>query len=212
MELKVATDKERTYTYRLPASVDVYAGLIGYLRADYGTDGKSFFNEFNDGPFKEWANKNGFRKAFNAFVDGLRGFLGTFDEMSKFCRGSEDASFKGGCYTEYAFRKYDDKFVYIMRFIPVKSDYNMYIYCYRKDRFEEYIQKKIRFITPAYRELFTIPNNSKIKVTYSDGRQAALNCFYVDDYHTVIGGCTYHIYEWAERTRDAGVTCLPFVK
>lgn len=206
MELKVATDKERAYTYRLPVSIDVYAGLIGYLRVDYGTDGKSFFNEFNDGPFKEWANENDFRSAFNLFVDNLRNFLGTLDEMSKFCVNAEWAAFKGNCYTEYAFRKDDDKFVYIMRFIPVKNDYNMYIYCYRKDRFNAYTEKKVRFITPEYRERFVIPNGGKIKVTYSDGKQAALVCYYIDDYHTVIGGCTYHICEWAERTRDAGVT------
>lgn len=69
--------------------------------------------------------------------------------------------------------------------------------------------KEIRFIDSHYNELFRIPDNSSITVTYPDGHTEDKFCKYIDEYHTYIDGVCYHICQWAELMEQNGNVCAP---
>ena len=43
--------------------------------------------------------------------------------------------------------------------------------------------KFIRFITPEYKELFSLPDEGQVLLCYSDGTKEAFPCKYLDEYH-----------------------------
>lgn len=69
-------------------------------------------------------------------------------------------------------------------------------------------EQSIRFITSNYRELFRIPDGGTILVTLPD-RIFIEKCGYIDDYHTKIGYCVYHICEYAQLLEQNGGQCTP---
>ena len=73
-------------------------------------------------------------------------------------------------------------------------------------------EQMIRFIDSEYRELFQIPDGGSIKVTYppEDGRGTITRpCTFLDEYHTRIGSCVYHICEFAGRMESLGARYEP---
>ncbi|MBQ7347617.1 MAG: hypothetical protein IJW55_06635, partial [Clostridia bacterium] len=70
--------------------------------------------------------------------------------------------------------------------------------------------KFIRFITPRYEDLFSLPDGEQVLLCYSDRTKEAFVCKYLDDYHFMLGWRSYHICEFSERMRDNGTTVLPF--
>ena len=70
--------------------------------------------------------------------------------------------------------------------------------------------KFIRFITPEYKELFSLPDEGQVLLCYSDGTKEAFPCKYLDEYHFMLGHRTYHICEFAERMRDNGTRVEQF--
>ena len=61
----------------------------------------------------------------------------------------------------------------------------------------------------VYNTLFYLPNHSNIIITKPDGTQMKQQCFYIDDYHTYIGQCGFHIMEFAEIAWRNGYSYLP---
>ena len=70
--------------------------------------------------------------------------------------------------------------------------------------------KFIRFITPHYEDLFTIPDGEQVLLCYTDGTKEAFVCKYLDEYHFMLGWRSYHICEFAERMQNNGTTVIPF--
>jgi hypothetical protein len=71
--------------------------------------------------------------------------------------------------------------------------------------------KFIRFITPDYRDLFSLPDGEQVLLCYSDGTKESFVCKYLDEYHFMLGGRrVYHVCEFAERMRDNGTRVVPF--
>lgn len=70
--------------------------------------------------------------------------------------------------------------------------------------------KKIRFITPDYKELFHIADGDQILISYQDGTKKAMTCQYLDDYHLLVGHNAFHICEFAERMEQIGAHVEPF--
>ena len=131
--------------------------------------------------------------------------------MVDFCKDNPAAKFKGACYDEYCFRVDTESFTYIIRMIPVKGDYNVYVHCYIKQWFGEHLSHSangIRFITPSYRVLFRISDGGKIKIT-QNGEVSERICRYIDEYHTIIGCNAFHICEFAEMTERNGSVIEP---
>ena len=67
----------------------------------------------------------------------------------------------------------------------------------------------MRFVDCNYNTLFRLPNHSSIIMTKPDGTQIKHQCSYIDDYHTFIGQCGFHIMEFAEMAWRNGYTYLP---
>ncbi len=69
--------------------------------------------------------------------------------------------------------------------------------------------KSIRFITPRYEELFTIPDGGNVILRHVDGYRELVQCQYLDDYHLLFGGIAYHICELAEKLCERGQSVSP---
>ena len=69
-------------------------------------------------------------------------------------------------------------------------------------------EHSIRFITTDYEELFRIPDDGTVLVTFPD-RQFAEKCSYIDDYHMKVGNSVYHICQYAEILKQNGGHCAP---
>ena len=70
-------------------------------------------------------------------------------------------------------------------------------------------EREIRFIDSNYNMLFKVPDGSAISVTDFEGNRKSLTCNYIDDYHTLIGGRTYHICQFAEEQERSGAVYEP---
>lgn len=70
-------------------------------------------------------------------------------------------------------------------------------------------QKEIRFIDSKHNELFRIKDGESITVTFADGSVSDRRCKYIDEYHTMIGYSTFHIFEFAKIMERIGGTYRP---
>ena len=48
MDYRVLTEAERKYTFSQSQQLSMQTGLIGYLRADFGSNGNEFWTTWND--------------------------------------------------------------------------------------------------------------------------------------------------------------------
>lgn len=212
MEIKTMLPEERKYTYRQSQQISMQTGLIGYLRADFGSSGKEFFSSWND--FRRDLKTDGFKAEFDDVINSLRksgGILSERNTMSKYCHSTPEGSFENDR-NEYGVRVDTEKYSYLMRLNPRQGEYNLYCYCYEKkwlDRHMQQAERGIRFIDPHYKELFRIPDGDKIRITLNDGEQLDRECRYIDDYHLEVENNLYHICEFAERMEEAGKTVIP---
>ena len=68
---------------------------------------------------------------------------------------------------------------------------------------------RIRFIDSSYNTLFFVPDGGSIVFTPFGGDRELLPCRYLDDYHAIIGGRTFHICEFAESAERRGAVYAP---
>lgn len=68
---------------------------------------------------------------------------------------------------------------------------------------------RIRFIDSSYNTLFLVPDGGSIVFTPFGGDRELLPCRYLDDYHAIIGGRTFHICEFAESAERCGAVYAP---
>lgn len=73
-------------------------------------------------------------------------------------------------------------------------------------------KKMCRFIDTQYRDQFHIPDGGKIEVSYQNGNKRTFTCKHMDDYHTEIGGISFHICQFAESMKKVGATVQPAPK
>lgn len=203
--------KEWLYTYRNSQQISMQTGLIGYIRADMGTNGNEFWSTWNS--FRDDLNIPEFNSekvdVINSFL-GDGGFLSNRNELAKFCRSDKVFAYETG--RDYGVRVNTQDYAYLMRLNPYKGEYNLYCYCYKKDWLDSHLEKAergIRFINPDYKELFRIDDGDKIRITYSDGEKADKICRYVDDYHFEANSDIFHICEFAERLEKTEAYVIP---
>ncbi len=70
--------------------------------------------------------------------------------------------------------------------------------------------KEIRFITPSYNTIFTIPDGEQVIVCFSDGKKKPYTCKYIDETHLLLGNSAYHICELAERMQSIRAHIVPY--
>ena len=98
MELEIQTMQpgERLYAYRQSTQLEGQTGGVGYLRGDFGKDGREFFTTWEDGHGRY--KTDAFRQEFDRVVNTLRQPGGLFSgrsEMARFCQDHADAGFDG---------------------------------------------------------------------------------------------------------------------
>lgn len=212
-ELIAMNGSERLYVYAQSQKISMQTGLIGHLRADFGTDGTGFYSTWEDRrpdlkteEFKKELDSVINRQRFDA--DGEKALAGR-RAMRDFCMGHREALMdERGC--EYGFRTDTGKYAYLMRMNPNRGEYNLYCYCYVKEWLNRHLkasEKGIRFIDSHYNGLYRLPDGGRISITYADGSREEKTCRYIDEYHVEVGcGSTnlYHICEFAERMESIG--------
>ena len=212
MTLRPMFPTERYYSYAQSQQISMQTGLIGYLRADFGSNGEGFFSTWND--FRESLKSEDFKLEFDEVINELRkngNLLHNRGTLTRCCYQTPDSSFRNDR-NEYGFRADTDHYSYVMRLNPNKGEYNLYCYCYVKqwlDRHMRQAEKGIRFITPDYKEMFRIPDGDKIRMILPTGEKEDRTCRYVDETHLELGRNLYHICEFAERMKDNGIEVIP---
>ena len=208
--------EEARYSYRNSQQISSQTGLIGYLRADMGTNGNEFWSTWND--YRKDLKTDDFKSEFDDVINSFREkgqFLSDRQTLSRFCDDSQNALEFGeryGAGRDYGVRVNTQDYAYLMRLNPHKGEYNLYCYCYRKDWLDHHLERArrgIRFINPHYKELFRIPDGDHIRITYPDGSYKDRTCRYIDDSHVEVDDNLYHICEFAEIMESNGNTVVP---
>ena len=211
MDYRVLTEAERKYTFSQSQQLSMQTGLIGYLRADFGSAGNEFWTTWND--FRKDLKTDEFKAEFDDVINGLRDgdVLSDRKAMSSYCYSTPDSSFNDDR-NHYGIRLDTEKYSYLMRFNPNRGEYNLYCYCYQKEWLNSHLknaERGIRFIDPHYQEQFRIADGEKISIKLGDGKTMERTCRYIDDYHLEVGTNLYHICEFAELMEQSGCTYAP---
>ena len=85
MDYRVLTETERKYTFSQSQQLSMQTGLIGYLRADFGSNGNEFWTTWND--FRKDLKTDEFKAEFDDVINGLRDgdVLSGRKSMSSYC-------------------------------------------------------------------------------------------------------------------------------
>lgn len=211
LSLRCAKENEMIYTFAPSHQLIMQTGCVGFLRGDFGK-GDEFYTSWFDAASVR--NTPEFKSEFNEVVTALRddpqykGILRNIYDMKMLCATRPQSKMPDRLREHsYAFRADTQKHTYLLRLFPFQSDYNFYVYAYQKEHFERHLEKAasgIRFITPDYKERFTIPDGDEILITSPNGAKATRTCRYIDDYHLEVGRNLYHICEFAERMESVG--------
>lgn len=193
--------EEEKYSYYQSVQISSQTGLIGFLRADFDTNGNNFFTTWTD--HLKSLKSDDFKNEFDMIINYFRfnkEFLQSRICMQTFCNSNQEYRFNSD--PDYFGVAVDtEEYTYLMRITPQKGMYNLYCYCYKKDWLQNHIQhanKGIRFITSSYREIFRIPDDSNIVIEKENQETVTKHCRYIDDYHVEVGSQLYHICEFAE--------------
>ena len=213
MEYRIMNPAERKYTFRQSQQISMQTGLIGYLRADFGSTGKEFYSTWND--FRKDLKTDDFKKEFDLVINSYRfgdgKFLSGRSAMTKFCYEHPESSYEDDR-NHYGVRVDTEQHSYLMRLNPNRGEYNLYCYCYQKEWLNNHLknaERGIRFIDPHYQEQFRIADGEKISIKLGDGKTMERTCRYIDDYHLYVGNCCYHICEFAEKMELNGSKVEP---
>lgn len=215
LTLRPMTQAEQAYCYSQSQQISGQTGLIGHLRADFGSNGTGFFSNFFD--FRKDLKSEDFKAEINEVINALRedqrfgGILTSRTAMSKYCKKHPGSSIEPDY--NYGFRADTDHYSYMLRVTPKKGEYNLYCYCYLRQWLDGHMkraEKGIRFITPHYQEKFRIADGDRVRLVMESGENREMTCRYIDDYHMEVTGQTgstvYHICEFAEVWEQNGCT------
>ena len=215
LTLRPMTQAEQAYCYSQSQQISGQTGLIGHLRADFGSNGTGFFSNFFD--FRKDLKSEDFKAEINGVINALRedqrfgGILASRTAMSKYCKMHPGSSIEPDY--NYGFRADTDHYSYMLRVTPQKGEYNLYCYCYLRQWLDGHMkraEKGIRFITPHYQEKFRIADGDRVRLVMESGENREMTCRYIDDYHMEVTGQTgstvYHICEFAEVWEQNGCT------
>ena len=173
MDYRVLTEAERKYTFSQSQQLSMQTGLIGYLRADFGSNGNEFWTTWND--FRKDLKTDEFKAEFDEVINGLRDgdVLSGRKAMSSYCYSTPDSSFNDDC-NHYGIRLDTGKYSYLMRFNPNRGEYNLYCYCYQKEWLNAHLknaERGIRFINRTIRSSFALRTEKKSQSSSATAKQ-----------------------------------------
>ncbi len=210
---------EHLYFYPQSSQICGQTGQIGRLRADFDRDGTGFFTMWEDTLPKLKTDK--FRQKFDDLINTLRSGEGETPLASRraladYLRDRHSALLPDDD-GRHGFRADTDEYSFLFRVKPAPGDYDVYIWCYRKDWLDDHMEqaeKGIRFVDGQHREKFRIPDGGRIRITYPDGESLEKECRYIDDTHFEFDRgqgpfSLYHIDQFAEHMERAGAAVVP---
>ena len=175
MDYRVLTEAERKYTFSQSQQLSMQTGLIGYLRADFGSAGNEFWTTWND--FRKDLKTDDFKKEFDLVINSYRfgdgEFLSGRSTMSKFCYEHPESSYEDDR-NQYGVRVDTERYSYLMRLNPNRGEYNLYCYCYQKEWLNNHLknaERGIRFIDPHYRSSFALRTERKFQSSSATEKQ-----------------------------------------
>ena len=208
------TQAEQAYCYSQSQQISGQTGLIGHLRADFGSNGTGFFSNFFD--FRKDLKSEDFKAEINEVINALRedqrfgGILASRTAMSKYCKKHPGSSIEPDY--NYGFRADTDHYSYMLRVTPKKGEYNLYCYCYLRQWLDGHMkraEKGIRFFID-YKERFRLADGDRIRLVIESGENREMTCRYIDDHHMEVFGqrtsTVYHIDEFVEAWKNHGCT------
>jgi hypothetical protein len=208
------TQAEQAYCYSQSQQISGQTGLIGHLRADFGSNGTGFFSNFFD--FRKDLKSEDFKAEINEVINALRedqrfgGILASRTAMSKYCKKHPGSSIEPDY--NYGFRADTDHYSYMLRVTPKKGEYNLYCYCYLRQWLDGHMkraEKGIRFFID-YKERFRLADGDRIRLVMESGENREMTCRYIDDHHMEVFGqstsTVYHIDEFVEAWKNHGCT------
>ena len=181
-EIEIMTQAERSYCYTGSQQLDKQTGCIGHLRGDMDRSGKGFFTSWEDhcGELKTQA----FKDEFDDFINALRfderydGIFKNRSSLSRYCYEHKESVFAEDFIPQYGFRVDTPEYAYLLRLNPMQGDYNLYIYCYRREALDRHLknaERGICFVNPQGKTLFHIPDGDSIRVIRPDGTHAGIS-------------------------------------
>lgn len=213
MEKRAMLEAEDKYAFCQSSQITGQTGLIGYLRADMGTDGNEFWSRWND--CRADLKTAEFIAEFDDVINTLReegDILHSRKALANYCYSTPQSKMQDER-DYYGVRIDTEKYAYLLRLNPNKGEYNLYCYCYIREWLDSHIKKAekgIRFIDSNYNDLFRIPDGSEIRIHCSwNNEDQTHRCRYIDEYHVEVGNNIYHICEFAERMEHNGCTYEP---
>lgn len=143
MLFRVLTANEMPYTFKQTADGYEQLGCIGYLRADFGSSGKEFYSTWNE--LIPELKTDTFSQEFDIVINTLRfaaeygKVLSCREHLKEYCNANPNSAFNDGR-NHYGFRADTEKYTYLFRLNPNKGEYNIYCYCYIKEKFDSNIK------------------------------------------------------------------------
>ena len=143
MEIRPMTQAEQKYTFKQSMQIESQTGQVGYLRGDFGINGREFHTSWHDTDSRR--NTDEFATEFDEVIHALRseewGLLASRYDMKRYVAEHSDSAFGDSHRPAYGFRVDTEKHVYLLRCNPSPSDYNFYCYCYEKPWLDRNIEK-----------------------------------------------------------------------
>ena len=218
MNIKPATKAERLYLAKQSQEISMITEFIGHLTASLDTEENVFLSKWETF-IKEW-NTPEFKADLDLVLHELRfgektkPFLANRKVLMDFCFSHLDAALDPD-FEEFGFRLDTESYVYMMKVVPKKGDFNVWIYCYTRkwfDRHLKHAEKGIQFTDASYQPTFRIPDGGTVEITYSDGKKFRKVCRYIDEYHMEIGDRPnlFHIHHFAEIMENSEAKVMPY--
>ena len=156
--LRGASREEQGFSYTQEDAILAASGAIGHLRVDMGQDGGEFYADWTDHA------ASGLPDGFNAYLDTLISALRTNpafdkplanrDSLSRYCYGHRSGKIPDED-NSYAFRVDGGGYSTILRLTSGRGEYNVYAYCYQREKLDKILSEmqrtRARAYTPVYR-------------------------------------------------------------
>ena len=126
MEIRPMTQAEQKYTFKQSMQIESQTCQVGYLRGDFGINGREFHTSWHDTDSRR--NTDEFATEFDEVIHALRseecGLFASRYDMKRYVAEHSDSAFGDSHRTAYGFRVDTEKHVYLLWCNPSPSDYN----------------------------------------------------------------------------------------
>ena len=127
-----ASEDEKYEFYSKPPEIEALRGSIGYLRMDFGRNGKEFWHSWFESGDSD-LNTPEFNAEIDDLVNELRhSVLKDRSSMRSFCADNGGDLGENYSIQQYGYKIETENYLYRLRCKPMVGDYDAYLYCFDK--------------------------------------------------------------------------------